>query len=125
MTKQNDNFPPQATRWEAWRLTEGDAERVSLGTFDGRDDATRAAAWDFARRNRSREKLTGLVTDFSGCGTVGDMLRLFYDMPPLQSLLEHCSSRQDADGIRLSFALPTGGDISPSTTYLINTCDGD
>ena len=124
MAKQNDNFPPcraeKPTRWEVSRLTT-DGECTSLGTFDSREEATRAAAWDFARHNRSDEQLTGLVTNFNGHGSIDEMLRLFYDMPPLQSLIENCSTIDCPEGIRLSFESPLAGDITTAATYIITT----
>ena len=59
---------------------------------------TQAAAWDFACLNRNPKQLTDLVTDLKGQGTNDEMLRMFYDMPSLQSLLERCSISDCADG---------------------------
>lgn len=89
-------------RWEVWRLT-ANGGRTSIGTFDGRDEAMRATAWDVARHNRRPAKLTGLVTNLNGRGTTDEMLRLFYDMPSTQSLLEQCSMKESDDGIWLTF----------------------
>ena len=105
----HDNFlsrpPDSQTRWEAWRLT-AYGERTSLGTFCSRDEATQAAAWDFARLNRNPKQMTDLVTNLKGQGTSDEMLRLFYDMPSTQSLLEQCSMKEIDDGIWLRFNNP-------------------
>ncbi len=118
----HDNVPPHPTdsqtRWEAWRLT-ADGDHTSLGTFCSRDEATQAAAWDFARLNRDPQQMTDLVTNLKGQGTSDEMLRMFYDMPSLQSLLERCSITDCAEGIRLGFARPSAEDASTSATYII------
>ena len=108
------------TRCETWRLA-ANGERTSLGTFCSRDEATQAAAWDFARLNRNPKQMTDLVTNLKGQGTSDEMLRLFYDMPPLQSLLERCSITDCAEGIRLGFERPSAEDASTSATYIITT----
>lgn len=124
MMKLHDIVPPRPTdnqtRWETWRLA-ADGERTSLGTFCSRDEATQAAAWDFACLNRNPKQLTDLVTDLKGQGTNDEMLRMFYDMPSLQSLLERCSISDCADSIRLTFQNPSTGDINTSATYIIVT----
>lgn len=121
----HDNFlsrpPDSQKRWEAWRLT-AYGERTSLGTFCSRDEATQAAAWDFARLNRNPKQMTDLVTNLKGQGTSDEMLRLFYDMPPLQSLLERCSITDCAEGIQLCFESLSAGDVTTSVTYIITTC---
>ena len=61
------------------------------------------------------------MTDLKGQGTNDEMLRMFYDMPSLQSLLERCSISDCADGIRLTFQNPSTGDINTSATYIIAT----
>ena len=99
--KQHDNVPPRPAdgqpRWEAWRL--GGDGRSLLGTYDSRDEATQAAAWDFARLNRNPKQLTDLVTNLKGQGTSVEMLRLFYDMPSLQAFLEQDNGRDDDGGV--------------------------
>ena len=65
--------------------------------------------------------MTDLVTNLKGQGTSDEMLRMFYDMPSLQSLLERCSITDCSEGIRLSFESPSAGDITTSATYIITT----
>ena len=73
------------------------------------------------RLQRNPQQLTDLVTNLKGQGTSDEMLRLFYDMPSLQSLLERCSITDCAEGIRLGFERPSAEDASTSATYIITT----